>query len=110
MKRILKVHLSHLQMEKVTPREESDLLKVTQQVSGRAKPLTQVSWFPVQCTHHHSRIIKLIHDGHQHVFSLCSYDRKYLDIHSMHMLEKTASTEEMREYGRGVAGSREGKS
>ena len=45
-------------------------------------------------------------------FSLFSYDRKYLDIHSMHMLEKTASTEEMREYGGGggVAGSREGKS
>lgn len=62
--------------------------------------LTQVSLFPVQCTHHHSHIIKLMHDRHQHIFPF-SYDRKYLDIHSMHRLEKTASTEEMREYGGG---------
>lgn len=31
---------------------------------------------------------------------------KYLDIHSMHRLEKTASTEEMREYGGGREGGR----
>lgn len=42
-------------------------------------------------------------------FSLFSYNRKYLDIHSMHRLEKTASTEEMREYGGGGGGGAEGR-
>lgn len=44
-----------------------------------------------------------MHKGYQHLFSF-SYDRKYLDIHSMHRLEKTANVEEMREYGAWGAG------
>lgn len=39
-----------------------------------------------------------MHDDHHHLFSSFP-DRKYLDIHSMHRLEETATVEEMREYG-----------